>query len=51
MKRLIAILLTSCMIAGITTPTGSEFMMELKANTEAATLTVRSGTSMTIPCP
>ena len=44
MKRLIAILLTSCMIAGITTPTGSEFMMELKANTEAA-MNNMSGTS------
>ena len=44
MKRLIAILLTSCMIAGITTPTGSEFMMELRANTEAAMNNMR-GTS------
>ena len=44
MKRLIAILLTSCMIVGITTPTGSEFMMELRANTEAAMNNMR-GTS------
>lgn len=36
MKRLLAVLLTSCMIAGLASPAGAGFMTELKANTNAA---------------
>ena len=36
MKRLLAVLLTSCMIAGLASPAGSGLMTEIRANTEAA---------------
>ena len=36
MKRLLAVILTSCMIAGLASPAGSGLMTEIRANTEAA---------------
>ena len=36
MKRLLAVFLTSCMIAGLVSPAGSGVMTEIRANTDAA---------------
>ena len=44
MKRLLAVFLTSCMVAGLATPAGAGFLTELKANTNAA-MSNMSGTS------
>lgn len=44
MKRLLAVLLTSCMIAGLASPAGAGIWTELKANTDAA-LNNMSGSS------
>ena len=42
MKRLLAALLTSCMIAGLTTPAGAGVLTEIRANTEAALRNMRA---------
>ena len=36
MKRLLAVILTSCMVVGLASPAGSGVMTEIKANTDAA---------------
>ena len=36
MKRMLAVILTSCMIAGLVSPAGAGVMTEIRANTEAA---------------
>ena len=47
MKRMLAVILTSCMIAGLVSPAGAGVMTEIRANTEAALNNLSASTERT----